>query len=89
MSTYIVTFEVPDAARRNALKEHLKLYNIYCPIHDNCWAIVTDKSSVQIRDRLNGIITPSDRVFVIKSGVEAAWNGIYGTANADWLKEKL
>lgn len=89
MTCYIITFEVPDPTRRNNLKERLKLYGTYCPIHENCWAIVTNNSSVQIRDNLNEVISPSDSIFVIKSGVEAAWNNSYGTDNADWLKEKL
>lgn len=89
MTCYVIAFEVPDATRRNSLKERLKSYGTYCPIHENCWAIVTNSTAVQVRDNLMEVINPSDRVFVIKSGVEAAWNGTYGTKNSDWLKEKL
>jgi hypothetical protein len=89
MTCYVIAFEVPDITRRNNLKERLKSYGTYCPIHENCWAIVTNSTAVQVRDYLMEVINTSDRVFVIKSGVEAAWNGTYGTKNADWLKEKL
>ena len=89
MTCYIITFEVKDATRLANLKEKIQSYKVYCPIHDNCWAIITENSAVQIRDYLNIAIAPMDRVFVIKSGVEAAWNDSYGTENADWLKAQL
>ncbi len=89
MTTYIVTFEVSDASKQNQLKEKLKQYSGYCPIHDNCWAVISDQSAVQIRDFLNKDISESDRIFVIRSGIEAAWTNPYNTKNSEWLKEKL
>lgn len=89
MTTYIVTFEVSDVSIKNDLKEKLKGYGTFCPIHDNCWAIVSDQSAVQIRDFLNEDLSVSDRVFVIRSGIEAAWTNPYSAEHSEWLKEKL
>lgn len=89
MTCYIVTLDVFDAARRNSLKERLKSFGPYCPVHENCWAIVTDKSATQVRDYLMEITTATDRVFIVKSGAEAAWTNTYGEENSTWLKEKL
>jgi len=89
MACYIVTFEVADAARKAALKERLKAYGTFCPINANCWAIVTDRSAAQIRDDLMVTIPTTDKIFVVKSGVEAAWRNAYGQKNSDWLKEHL
>ena len=89
MTTYIVTFEVSDASKKSNLKEKLKQYRTFCPIHDNCWAIVSDQTPTQIRDYLSQDFSPSDRVFVIRSGTYAAWINSYGPKNSEWLKERL
>ena len=89
MTTYIVTFEVSDASKKNDLKEKLKQYNGYCPIHDNCWAIGSEQTPAQIRDSLGETLSESDRIFVIRSGTYAAWRNTYGPKNSEWLKERL
>lgn len=89
MTTYIVTFEVNDALKKDQLKEKLKQYSSYCPIHDNCWAIVSDQTPSQISDYLSQDFSLSERIFVIRSGTYAAWINSYGPKNSEWLKERL
>ena len=89
MTTYIVTFEVTDNLKKDQLKEKLKQYNTYCPIHDNCWAIVSDQTPTQILDFLGESLSESDRVFVIRSGIYSAWLNAYSPKNSEWLKERL
>ena len=89
MTCYIATFEVANVQDKNALIERLKSYGTYCPINDNCWAIVTEQTAAQVRDNLMAVIKTTDKIFVIKSGVEAAWRNVYGEKNSDWLKGKL
>ena len=89
MICYIATFEVANAQNKNALKERLKAYEVYCPINDNSWAVVTNQTAVQVRDNLMAVIETTDKIFVIKSGVEAAWRNVYSEENSDWLKERL
>ena len=89
MTTYIITFEVNDTDRKSALKEKLKKYNGFCPIHDNCWAIITDQTPAQIIDFLEGVLVNQDRLFVIRTGTLAAWRNIYGEKNSAWLKDNL
>ena len=89
MTTYIVTFEVNDDLKKNQIKEKLKQYSGYCPIHDNCWAVISDQSPAQILDFLNKDLSVSERIFVIRSGIAAAWTNPYGSKNSEWLKERL
>jgi len=89
MTCYIITFEVASPTNKQKLKDELKAHGYFCPINDNCWAIVTDQKASQIRDKLMVNILSSDKIFVIKSGVEAAWRNVYGQKNTDWLKENL
>ncbi len=89
MTCYIVTFDVAILQDKNALLENLKAYGTYCPINKNCWAILSENSAAQVRDKLMSSIKNTDKIFVIKSGVEAAWRNVYGDKNSAWLKEKL
>ena len=89
MTTYIVTFEVNENLKKNQLKEKLKQYDGYCPIHDNCWAIVSDQTPVQIRDSLSRTLSEADSIFIIRSGTYSAWRNSYGTKHDEWLKDKL
>lgn len=89
MSTYIISFDIIDATKKAAFKEKMKSYGTYCPINANCWAIVTDKKATEIRDFLKtGLVNP-DRIFVIRSGTEAAWTNAFADANSEWLKKRL
>lgn len=89
MTTYIVTFEIDDLSRRKKVKEHLKTYGYYCPIHQHAWAIKTDKKAIDIVNAIIAITAAVDRIFVIRTGTEAAWRNAYGQENTDWLKKYL
>ena len=89
MKCYIVTFETNSDDSRKAVEEQLGTYKSRCPIHASCWAILTDKSAVSIRDALRDITESQDRVFVVRSGVESAWSNSYGKEYNTWLKDNL
>ena len=89
-NTYIVTFEIASQDTITAIRDYLKTtYSTYCPIHKYCWAIITKHSAVEIRNDLSKLIQPSDRLFVIRSGTEAAWKNSYGEDHNKWLKKNL
>ena len=89
MTTYIVTFEIKDSNRKLKFKERLKEFNGFCPIHGNAWAIRTDLKAKDIRDTLTQFITSEDKIFVIRTGTEAAWRNSYGIKHSEWLKKYL
>ena len=89
MKCYIVTLEVADDARRQRVHEKLKTYGGYCPVHQNCWAIISDHGATQMRDSLTPLLAPNDRLFVVRSGAEAAWWNSYGNEHNEWLKRHL
>ena len=86
---YVVTFEVGNEATRREVRGRLKGYGTYCPITKYCWGIVTEQTASQIRDNIKEALEPTDRVFVVRSGTEAAWNNSYGPKNNSWLKKHL
>jgi len=86
---YIVTFQVASQEAREKLRARLKAYGRFCPIDKNAWAILSDKSAVDIRDDLARDLDSGDRLFVVRSGTEAAWRNPYGPKNSEWLKKNL
>lgn len=86
---YIVTFETLTDASRDKVVEILKSYGNYCPIHKYCWAILSDKKSLDICNHVRSVMQPTERIFVIRSGTAAAWWHTYAEENSKWLKENL
>jgi len=89
MNCYVVTFETKNKESRAKVEEVLKSYDYYCPIHLYCWAIKTEEKATTIRDKVTAVTGANDRVFVLRSGTEAAWINSYGKKNSEWLKENL
>lgn len=89
MTTYIVTFEINEVAQRKKVEEKLKEFGYYCPIHENAWAIITEKKAIEIRDFITSVMNNGDRIFVIRTGTEAAWKNAYSTEHSEWLKKHL
>ncbi len=88
--TFIVTFEINNLERRKALKGKIKaLFKTYCPIHKNAWAIRSELKASEIRDAFKKGLTSKDRLFIIRSGTQAAWTNAYGSTNSEWLKTHL
>lgn len=89
MTCYIITFETHSDATRQRVCDVLKTYSGYCPIHTYCWAILSDKKATAIRDEVSAVLQANERLFVIRSGTEAAWRNPYGEKNSQWLKKNL
>ena len=89
MTCYIVSFQVKEVAVRQRLREKLRTYAKYCPINDTCWAVVSDKKATDVRDELKDVLAPGDRIFVIRSGTEAAWRSAISPKHSEWLKKNL
>ena len=89
MTTYIVTFDVDDTTRKDNLVAKLKEYGTYCPIHENCWAVISSQTAVEVRNFLAESLDASDRIFVIRSGVVAAWRNSSSDKHSEWLKDNL
>ena len=89
MTCYIVSFEVKLKSTEAKILDRLKTYGGYCPINDTCWAITSEKKAAEVRDSIAEVLAPGDRLFVIRSGTEAAWWNAYGEKHSDWLKKNL
>ncbi len=87
MPAYIISYDLRKQRNYDALYEVIRSYGTYAKITESTWAIVTSDSAKQIRDNLFNVTDNDDRLFVIKSGIEAAWRNVISTN--EWLKENL
>ena len=89
-NTFIITFEINNAIRRANFKKGIKSnFQFYCPIHRNAWAVHSSLPAKEIRNTLNRYMIAGDRIFVIRSGTQAAWKNAYSLKNSEWLKKYL
>jgi hypothetical protein len=88
MTCYVISFEPIGLQAAGNIRERLKTFDNYCPINAYSWAVMTTWSAAQVRDYLQAS-SPTSRIFVVRSGTEAAWLNSYGVKNNDWLKKNL
>ena len=89
MACYIVAFEIQNGSKIN-LEIAIRSYPNWAHVADCVWAVSSPASTVNattIRDNLSRHINAGDRLFVIKSGVEAAWRN--SLCDNQWLKDNL
>lgn len=82
---YIITYQLLNDP--SVVISAIKKYGTWAKIIDNTWAIVTEKSAKEVRDELSSLIGQRERLFVIKSGVEAAWKN--AACTNEWLKKNI
>lgn len=89
MACYIISYDLTGDKREDyeALYESIKAYGTWAHITESTWAIVTDETPAEIREQLSKYLHGEDRLFVVKSGVAAAWQNVI-CRNA-WLKKNL
>ncbi len=86
--TYLISYDLSDEDSYEDLYDYIKSYNSWAHISESLWAIKTNKNAKKIRDEIVDVIDDEDStIFVIKSGVEAAWINVI-CKNA-WLKDNL
>lgn len=69
------------------LYEAIKEYGTWSHITESTWGIVTDEKAADIRDYLGQFLPKGSRLFVLKSGTEAAWRNVI--CRSEWLKKHL
>lgn len=87
MTTYIINIESASAAVYERAHELAKSFGTWARISNSLWAVASEEKAIEIRDRFKEIVQESDRVFVLRSGTEAAW--FNSRCENAWLKKHL
>ena len=88
MACYIISYDLVSPNRNyDALYGAIKSLGPWAHVTESLWAVVTEKSAVEVRNYLSGHIDGNDRLFVLRSGSEGAWRNVI--CSSEWLKERL
>lgn len=85
--TYIVIYDISGDGDYEGIYEKLKSFSGWAKITESAWAIVTSRKAKEIRNELKPFVGSNGRLFVVKSGVEAAWSNV--KASNEWFKKNL
>lgn len=81
-------YDLTESSRNyTKIREAIKSYGVWAKITESTWGIVTDSTASEIRDNLASYLQKNDRLFVIKSGHNAAWRNVIGSS--EWFKKHL
>ena len=83
METYIISYDMAWGGDYNALHEAIQSYGAWARITDSTWAVLTEYSAQMIRDHLSEYLPDGSRLFVVRSGDEAAWQYVN---SSEWLE---
>ena len=83
---YIISYDVSSGEDDDLIK-CIRGYGTWANITESTWAVVTQDSHVQVRDRLLQFLTEDDRLFVIRSSGIASWQNVI--CHSEWLKKNL
>ncbi len=87
-TSYIVSFELGTGANKEALIAALKSYGTWGRVTNETWVIVAlSDNAASVRDKLTPFIGTGGRIFIVKSGFEAAWQN--AACDSEWLKKYL
>ncbi len=86
---YVIAYDLRDGDPDDyeTLIELIKEFGVWARITESTWAVVSDLKATEIRDLLFAKMRSKDRLFVVKSGVEAAWRNT--RCKNEWLKKHL
>lgn len=87
MKCYIISYDLRKKRDYESLYKAIKSYSRWAHITESTWAVVTARTAVQIRDHLSESMDHDDRLFVVRSGTEAAWRNV--KCRNEWLKDNL
>jgi hypothetical protein len=85
-NTYIISYDL-KGDDYEPLYEAIKSYGTWAHITESTWAVVSSKKAVDIRDHLGEYLPKGSRLFVVKSGMVAAWRNVI--CSNEWLKKNL
>ena len=84
MQTYIISYDMAKGGDYDALYEVIQSYEAWAHITDSTWAVVTEDNAKKVRDHLSEYLPDGSRLFVVRSGDEAAWQYVNSSSN-EWL----
>jgi hypothetical protein len=87
MKLYQISYDLRKQRDYPSLYERIKAYGTWCHTLESTWIIVTDQTSVQIRDNLRQAMDKDDGLLVTRLQGEGAWVGLSDEIT-QWLQNQ-
>ena len=87
MSCYIISYDLRKERDYQSLYDAIKGFDNWADILESTWAVVSDKTAVEIRTELLSHMDDDDRLFIIKSGMDSAWRHVL--CDDSWLEDNI
>lgn len=84
---YIISYDMAEGGNYDKLYDAIESYGTWAHITESTWAVETEDSATKIRANLSQYLPKGSRLFVVKSGAEAAWRNVL--CRNQWLKGHL
>ena len=88
MEAYIISYDMAWGGDSDALHDAIQSYGAWARITDSTWAVLTEYSAQMIAHHLSDYLPDCSRLFVVRSGDEAAWQYLKN-ASDEWLEAIL
>ena len=90
LATKLVAYDLSKPGQNYVgLIEYLKSFSSWAHIEQSVWAVVTNMSDADVRDKVATYLDNNDKLIVINiTGDTAAWRGLPNDVS-DWLKANL
>lgn len=85
--TYLISYDMAEGGDYDTLYKAIKEYGTWAHITESLYVISTEQTASEIRDNLSSLFPKGSRLFVLKSGTEAAWENVI--CSNKWLKKNL
>lgn len=88
MNCYLILYDLRSPnIDYNTLYYAIKRLGSWGRLTETSWAVLSDKSHIDIRNYLSSFVGESDRLIIIRSGREAAWTRVL--ASDEWVRNNL
>ena len=88
MQTYIISYDMAWGGDCESIHEAIQSYAAWAKITESTWAVLTEYNAPMIANHLNKYLPDGSRLFVVRSGDEAAWQYLNRSSEA-WLEAML
>jgi len=83
---YIVTYDLSNPGRNyESLLKKIKTFSAWARLGGSAYLLITEQTSVQLRDFLTPALDINDKLYVGRLSNEAAWQGL-GEGVSNWIK---
>ena len=89
MKAQLIVYYLKSESFASGIINQIKSYSNWAKVADNCWIIITEKSSGSVRDELRDAISGNGKILVINVTGQGWGTFAISKEVTDWMKNNL